>query len=300
MRGELTAVEIDRRIAGLARRQFGVVGYVQLIAAGIPRGAIERRIAGGRLLRLHRGVYAVGHTAPRREARWLAAVLACGPEALLSLLSAGCLWKLREADGPLPDVSAATRRRHRGIATHRAALTRADRRVRLGIPVTSPARTLVDLSFALDADEFERTAREAQFRKLFVVRDLQEVLRRRPSRVVRQLLDDIAPTQTTIEDVLLRVCDRHGIPRPRTQEQLAIGRVDFIWPEQRLIVETDGWQAHRTPAAFQRDRTVTNGLQLSGYLVLRFTWADLERRPEMVARQIRAALERSLPHAMRG
>ena len=293
MRGFLSSGDIDRTLGALAERQYGVVSRAQLVKLGVPRGAIERRLASGRLLRLHRGVYAVGHRAPRREARWLAAVLAGGEGAVLSHRSAAALWGLCADDGPFPDVTAAGRPpRHPAIAGHVADLRTSEVTVRLAIPVTTPARTLADLARVVDRDELVRAVREAQFQRLFHGPSMHEALLRRPSRDLRQLVENAAPTQSVLEDRLLEICDRHRIHRPLTQKLLAGRRVDFLWPEERLVVETDGWQSHGTRAAFQADRATSNELQLLGYAVLRFTHADL-RRPERVARAIRSGLRRT-------
>jgi very-short-patch-repair endonuclease len=135
--------------------------------------------------------------------------------------------------------------------------------------------------------------REAQFRRLFHVPSMQEALRRRPSRTLDALLEGLRPTQTRLEDRLLAICDRHDVPRPRTQQHLDGHRVDFHWPAQRVVVESDGWEAHGTRAAFHADRAATNALQLAGPIVLRFIYADLAHRPREVADQIRTALGRA-------
>jgi very-short-patch-repair endonuclease len=293
MRGSQSSGDIDRAISTLAGRQYGVVSRAQLVALGIDRGAVERRLASGRLLRLHRGVYAVGHRAPRREARWLAAVLACGDGAVLSRRSAAALWGIRNDEGPRPDVAVASPR-HPGVAAHAASLATCDVTVRLAIPVTSPARTLVELARVVDPEDLVRAVRQAQFLRLFHVPSMQDVLQRRPSSALRRLIDDIAPTQSILEDRLLSICDRHRIPRPLTQQPIGGRRVDFLWPGERVVVETDGWEGHSTPSAFQLDRTTSNALQLAGYAVLRFTHADIPRLSRQVAREIRAALG---PHA---
>jgi hypothetical protein len=150
-------------------------------------------------------------------------------------------------------------------------------------------RTIVDLGHLLDDPSLERVVREAQFRGLWKETAIRDALSRRSSPRVRAYLGDIAPTQTRLEDRFLRLCDHHGIPRPLTQ-QGARPRLDFVWPAHRLVVEVDGWESHRTRVAFQQDRTTTNALQLDGFVVLRFTWEDVNRRPAMVARQIRRAL----------
>jgi very-short-patch-repair endonuclease/predicted transcriptional regulator of viral defense system len=292
MRASGAQTTTDHLIAALAARQYGVVARAQLAAAGLERGAIARRLATGRLHRLHDGVYAVGHLAPRREARWLAAVLACGPGAVLSHRSAAALWGIHDAEGPSPDVTIATRngRRRAAITVHRAQLARPDRRRRAGIPVTSPARTLADLARQLDHPDLVRAVREAQFLRRFDLAAAQELLDRRPCRALRTIVEDLALTQSGLEDRLLDICDGHGISRPLTQQPLRGRRMDFLWPYERVVVETDGWQGHGTRSAFQADRTISNRLQLDGYTILRFTHSDVARRPAHVARQIRQAL----------
>ena len=128
MRASFAPAEADHAIARLAKTQYGVISRAQLVALGLDRGRIARRVAAGRLHRLHDGVYAVGHLAPRREMRWMAAVLACGDGAVLSHRSAATLWAIRDGDGPAPDVSVATRngRRRPGIVIHRVGLQRQD------------------------------------------------------------------------------------------------------------------------------------------------------------------------------
>jgi very-short-patch-repair endonuclease len=285
---------VDHAVATLAARQYGIVTRTQLAAAGLEHRTISRRLAAGRLHRVHVGVYAVGHEAPRREARWLAAVLACGDGSVLSHRSAASLWTIREGQGPCPDVTVDTRngRRRPGIAIHRSPLEPEDRSLHAGIPVTSPSRTLVDLAHVRGRDDLTRTLREAQFQRRFDPAAIRELLTRRPSRTLHALIADLTPTQTVLEDRLLTICDRHRLPRPLTQQPIRGHPVDFLWPDQRVVAETDGWQAHGTRTAFQTDRAVSNVLQLAGYTILRFTDYDLRRRPAHVAQQIRAALER--------
>jgi very-short-patch-repair endonuclease len=282
----------DHLIAAVAAKQYGLVTRAQLATAGLDRGAIARRLAAGRLHRLHHGFCAVGHRAPRRETRWLAAVLACGPGAVLSHRSAAALWRIHDAEGPWPDVTVATRngRRPAAITVHRAQLDRPDRRRRAGIPVTSPARTLADLARQVDHPDLVRALREAQFLRTFDLAAVQELLDRRPCRALRSLVQDLALTQSGLEDRLLGICDGHAISRPLTQQPLFGRRIDFLWQYERVVVETDGWQGHGTRSAFQADRTLSNRLQLEGYTILRFTHTDVARRPGHVARQIRAAL----------
>ncbi|MEA2178258.1 MAG: hypothetical protein QOG77_1555, partial [Solirubrobacteraceae bacterium] len=213
-------------LAELAGRQYGIVSRSQLTALGLDRGWVQRSVAEGQLLRLHRGVYAVGHRAPRREARWLAAVLACGPDAVLSHRSAAELWRIGGASG-VPEVTLPRRIRPRGIVAHEAALAAADKALNGNIPLTSPARTVVDLAHVLAERDVERLVREAYFRKLVSAATLRDALTRRPSRLIRELLDDLNPTQSRLEDAFLRLCRRFRIPAPEAQLRAGRRRPDF-------------------------------------------------------------------------
>ena len=284
------ADDIDARIAALAGRQYGVISRGHLVALGASSRQIQRRVAAGRLHAVHRGVYAVGHRAPRREARWLAAVLAGGEGAVLSYRSAGALWQLIDRERPLPEITVARTREPRDVLVHRAQLPGGHVTVHQRIPVTTPARTLADLAHTLQPRDLTRALREAQFRRLFHLPSMLAVLDHRPSRQLRELIDDLIPTQSHLEDRLLTICKRHDLPTPRTQRQIGATRVDFLWPDHDLIVETDGWESHSTRSAFQQDRTATNDLQLAGYTLLRFTHADLAHRAGHVAAQIARAL----------
>jgi very-short-patch-repair endonuclease len=291
MRPQVAPGGPDHAVAALAARQYGVVTRSQLIDCGLTARAIDRRLAAGRLHPLYRGVYAAGHRAPRRETTWIAATLACGEGAALSHRSAATLWRIRDGEGPRPDVSVPGRagRRQPGIAIHRPhrALTTTRHR---GIRVATPAETLVDLAHELDARATKRALREAQFLRLFDLAAIRQALGRRPSKHLSALIADLVLTQTDIEDRLLDLCDRHRLPRPRTQHPILGHNVDFAWPAQRVIVETDGWQAHGTRDAFQADRNATNAYQLAGYTALRFTNTDIERHPKRTATHIRRAL----------
>src|SRR3954454_634415 len=276
-----TADAVISRLAGL---RHGVVRRATLTAAGLTRGEIDSRIARGALHRVHRGVYAVGHRSLSAEGRWLAAVLACGPGSVLSHTSATALWKIAEERGG-PHVTAPHRLRPPAVVAHEGRLTGADVTIRAGIPVTSPARTLADLAHSLDDQDLERVMREAQFRGLFNRQAIRDALTRRPSVQLRELLDDLNPTQSALEDAFLRLCRRHGIPKPHAQFRDGRRRPDFVWPDARLVVELDSWSAHSTPHAFQADRTQSNAVQLAGWTILRFTYRDVTRRPQLVAAQ---------------
>jgi very-short-patch-repair endonuclease len=277
MRGKLHVDE-------LARRQHGIVSRAQLLAAGYERSWIDRAIASRRLHRIHQGVYAVGHRPSTNEARWMAAVVS-GSDVVLSHQSAAALHGLPVRDNGLTRVTSVHPIRRTAIVGHRGDLHDNDRTVRRGIPVTTVARALADCSHVLDDEALHRAVKEAQFRGLWVDAQIRDALDRRRSARLAAYLHDPTVTQTMLEDRFLKVCRRYRIPTPLTQYGVK-PRVDFFWPDRRLIVEVDGWEAHRTRVAFQDDRTHTNLLQLAGNIVLRYTWDDVRVRHADVAAQV--------------
>jgi very-short-patch-repair endonuclease len=283
-----------RRKVSIADRQHGVVTRTQLLREGWSGSRIDREVRTARLLRVHAGVYAVGHRPATNEARWMAATLATG--GALSHHSGGALHELPVSDNGLTRVTVTGRARKPRIDAHRADLHPRDRTTRHGIPVTTIARTLVDLSHSLDDESLHRVVREAQFRGVFDEDRIKDALTRRASRRLAAYLDDPTVTQTDLEDRFLRICRRYRIPTPLTQQGRR-PRVDFSWPDRRLIVEVDGWQAHRTRIAFQDDRTNTNLLQLAGIIVLRYTWDDVRIRHADVAAQVLSAGNFSNTHS---
>jgi predicted transcriptional regulator of viral defense system len=204
----------DRLTRAIAEAQHGLVTRSQLRDLGLGRGSIDHRIGTGRLVAVHRGVYAVGHRPRTRHSTWMAAVLACGDTAVLSHRSAAALWGIRRWSPARAEVTAPTQRRRPGIAVHVRRTTPGERAVHFGIPVTSVARTIVDLAHELDADELERLVRETEFQKRLDVTAIRESLRWRGTPSLDGLLDRIAPTQSRHEDRLLRLCDQFGLPAP--------------------------------------------------------------------------------------
>lgn len=251
----------DRGIARVAARQHGLITSAQLERVGLGRRGISKRVQVGRLHRLHRGVYAVGHASVGNEGRWLAAVLAYGPGAVLSHRSAAELWEmLPPADGPVHVTvpGDAGRKRRRGIEVHRSSvLSRRDCTRRQGIPVTSPARTLADLRGAVRAAQVRRALRQAEVLGLPL-----------PAR-------DGDHTRSELERRFLALCRRHGLPAPEVNVRIDDFLVDFLWRDRRLIVETDGYRYHRGRAAFEDDRARDLRLKLLGYDVLRLTERQL-------------------------
>lgn len=296
--------EIDQVMGDLAERQHGVVTREQLRDLGIADRTIGHRVARGQLRRLHRGVYAVGHRALKRDGRLLASVLACGPRAALSHRSAGHLWGLLPFSPSLPEVTRPGSHRKRDkIVIHRSVLPEDEVVVVDGIPVTSPFRTVFDLAGTLPRQrELERAMNEAEVREL---RDrvslpilLERYPRRRGSPWVRALLTSREPggiTRNDFEELFVAFLDEYRLPRPRFNATLALrGRFfepDCMWAEQRLVVELDGRATHGTDQAFESDRQRDRILLAEGWRWARVTWRQLRDEPAAVADDLRAALQ---------
>jgi very-short-patch-repair endonuclease len=295
-----------RRASGLwelADRQHGVVARAQLLDLGFHPQAIKHRVATGRLHPVMRGVYAVGRPHLTRHGRWMAAVLGCGPHAVLSHGSAAALWEIgRERYGRIEvSVPEHVLRRRSGIVVHRrAALVPADVTKRDGIPVTAPICTLVDLAVRLGRKRLERAIREADKRDLTDPEALRSALAelsgRRGVAALRATLDrrTFVLTDTELERRFLPLASRAGLPPPQTQCVVNGFRVDFYWPDIGLVVETDGLRYHRTPAQQAADRLRDQAHTAAGLTPLRFTHAQVWYEPENVRATLAAVAARLL------
>jgi very-short-patch-repair endonuclease len=290
----------DKLVAHLAERQHGVVASRQLAAIGISRNAISARAHAGRLHRVHRGVYAVGHPVLTVDGRRMAAVLAAGPGAVLSHASAAALWEIRPSAAARIDVSVRTpggRAKRPGLRVHRAPTLRDDEITEhRGIRVTTPTRTLLDLAATLPRRALERALDEAEIRELYDLTSLDAIARahagERGAAALQRALDldgDPTLTDSELEELMLALCDDHAIERPKPRTWVAGLRVDFLFAAARLVVETDGYRYHRTRHAFERDRERDAILARAGYRTLRFTHRQLTRRPAEVAETIRSS-----------
>ena len=283
----------DVRLAILAAEQEGVVSTDQLHAIGLDKDAVRRRVRDGRLHRIHRGVYAVGHTAISLNGRFLAAVLACGQTAALTRYSAGALDGYLTWDDRLIEVTVvgSAPRRHEGIRVHRARyLDERDVRRNLTIPRTTVARTLLDLADDMPDKALRRAVRQAQAMRLTSVRQIADVLtrsngRRGAKRLAALIADGPAPTRSDLEDVVLDLIDGAGFERPEIN--LRLGRVypDLRWPAQRLTVECDSATWHSGKLATEDDAARQAKLEADGERVLRVTWQQaFKQRQQTVAR----------------
>jgi predicted transcriptional regulator of viral defense system len=295
----------DRVIANLAERQHGVVALPQLLALGLAESSVRERVRAGRLHRVHRGVYAIGHSVLSSEGRLIAAVLASGPGALLSHRSAAALHGLRPDNRPVIDVTSPRRGLHRvgPIRRHHSGtLSETDRSVVDGIPCTSVARTLLDLAEEVDRQGLRRACNQAEVLRIFDLAELEDVLSRSDGRrgapVLREILASgrigEAITRNDLEEAFLTLCDQAGLPVPRVNAWIPLEggdvEADFYWPEYRLIAETDGGETHDTPHAFQADRRRDQKLMRAGYRVVRFTWWQVFREADEVTETLRALL----------
>lgn len=284
----------------LASRQRGLVTRVELLAAGVSSSAIDRMVADGRLVVVYRGVYALGHLALPAQAFWLAAVLACGPGTVLACRSGAAAWDVRPAPaGFVEVVTRGDRGRHqRGIRTHRIQLTPDEVTVRDGIPVTTWARTMLDLAAAVRVGDVRRALERSEHLQLFDGRALDDVLARRRGqrgagrfREALAAFDDDAPrTRRELERRMLQLVRRAGVPRPLVNTLVQGHEADLLWRHARLVVELDSWTFHRARPAFERDRRRDVELQAAGYRTVRFTWRQVMREPEWVVSRLRALL----------
>lgn len=290
-------------MARLANRQHGVVGRRQLLALGIGRNTAREWLHAGRLHRLHRGVFAVGHTRINQRGHWLAAVLACDEGALLSHRSAAALWGLARQRVSFVDVTGRAGRQFRpgrdGIRLHRGRLHDEDRAERAGIPVTTVARTLFDLAEVVDRRHLRRAWEEADRLGLLRLHAVEGVCNRgygrHALRPIRPLLAEArAPvtTRSPLEDRFAEFYREHlaDLPAPQTNVSILGHEVDAYWPAHRLVVEMDSWQFHGHRTAFEHDRARDAAMQSAGYRVLRLTHRRLCDEPTAVASQLRALL----------
>jgi len=287
----------DGRVLALARGWDGVVTSAQLAGAGLSPTVIAHRVATGWLVRLYRGVFLVGPLeAPLSRAR--AAVLAVGEGALLSHFAAAQVWELcAPRPGPI-DVTVHGRnaRNRAGVRIHRVTrLHPTDITRRHDLPITSPARTLLDLATRLTPRDLARATEEAQVQRRVTPHSLNEQFQRYPAHrgtaaLRRAVPTDPKLTRSEAERLLLDLIRAARLPTPATNVKIHGHEVDFLWPTQRLIVEVDGFAFHSTRAAFERDRVRDADLTQAGYRVIRITWRRLTSEPEAVIATLAAAL----------
>jgi hypothetical protein len=296
-----TRAERERLLGRLATAQHGVVSKRQLVRLGFGEDGVKLRIEQGRLAPVHRNVYAVGHSRLTRRGRWWAAVLAYGPDALLSHRTAAVLWGLQRPRRGAIHVTAGCGRqgleRREGIWIHRCRFTAKDLTTRDGLPVTTVARTLFDLAEVVPFGFLKGAAEEADRLKLLRLRELEEVCERghgrRALRPVRRLLAELGVPdegRSPLEIRFAAFVRRHRLPPPVQNVHVLEHEVDALWSDAKLIVELDSWEHHGHRAAFERDRARDPELLIAGYRTVRVTHRRLDREAGQLAAEIRRLL----------
>ena len=280
----------------LAARQHGVVATWQLVQDEVPSVQITRWAHRGWLVRLHRGVYAVGHRALTADGHHLAAVLACGPGSVLSHRSAADAWGLRATSRRNIDVTtaAAGGRKHRWIDAHRCALHPDERTVLRGIPITTVARTALDIGEVTTQRDVHRYLVAAEQQRRYDQRAIDAVVARAAGRrglrpllgALRDLHPQHVATRSEMEIRALELIAAHGLPAPRVNDELGPYLIDLHWPAHRVAVELDSRTYHLTADAFERDRRRDAELAAAGYRSARITWRQLTCEPAWVARTL--------------
>lgn len=281
---------IERKIAQLAARQYGHVTRGQLLEMGLVSRSIDRWIAQGKLIPVHAGVYAVGYLRGDAVARAAAALLASGPEALLSHETAAALWGFRARWPQRPEVTSPKCHRRAGIRHHRSrTLTRRDVRRHRGLRVTSPARTLTDIKPRLTAGQFARAVNDARLGGQLKGAELERL----------QTLTTITarPTRSPFEDGFLAFARRYGLPEPHVNARVAGYEVDALFAAERVIVEFDSWEHHQDRRTFETDRERDAATLAAGHVTVRLTWERYRGRPGEEAARLHEILRDRRPGA---
>lgn len=278
----------------------GVVSRRELLAAGVGRGAIEHGVKRGRLFLKYRGVYAVGRPDLSVWGERRAIVLACGTGAVLSHRSAAGAWGLRPDGGTRWEVTVPSDRGPGApVKPYRKALAPHEIAVLDGVPITTVARTLFDLSSLIPIHQERRAIERAVQLELFHLPEVARILDANHGRpgapALARLLDDfrthgMTHTRSDLEAAVLQICLDHRLPRPQVNHHDGIREVDFRWPASRVVLEADGYEYHRTRAAFEADRVKRLALEAEGWRVLAVTYRQVFDTPAVVAAALRQIL----------
>jgi very-short-patch-repair endonuclease len=290
----------DQTLGALADRQYGVVSREQLLAERLTARVVRRAVEAGRLRPVLRGVYAVGHVALRREGWWMAALLACGPTAVLSHRTAATIWGLLAGPALPVDITAPTNRgrKHARITTHRSRLHPLDAMVIDDLRVTTPSRTIVDLAAILSGRALREVVERAQDLRRFDFDELKATLtragRRRGARRLEDLVMLMSPDEdrarSHLERLFLTLARKARLPRPASNEEVGGRKRDFVWSEHRLVVETDGYRYHSSRQARRRDNRRDRHLTALGWRPVRFTYEEIAFEPAEVAKELTGLL----------
>jgi hypothetical protein len=278
-----------------------VVTRAQLLAVGITLAEVRQRLETGALIRVHRGVYRVGHRAPSVQATYLAAVWACGGDAVLSGRAAAHVWGLTKGAAPPPEVTTRTDRRVDGVTTRRS--TSVEATTHRAIPITTVPRTLVDLAGHLTLDALARACHEAGVQHRTTPKHVEQVLAKRPTTrgagALRAVLrGDASVTLSALERAFLKRLTEAGLPLPQTNREAGgVGgtrgrRVDCRWPTHRLTVELDSYRYHASRHAWEQDHRREREAHARGDRHRRYTYADVVEHPHQMLVELRTLLQR--------
>jgi very-short-patch-repair endonuclease len=286
----------EQELARIASAAHGVVTREQLLRAGVTLAEIRHRMRTGALIREHRGIYRVGHRAPSVEARYIAAVMACGQGAVLCGRAAAYLLGLLKGTAPAPEVTASGERRVQGVKTRRS--RHLDAATWRRIPVTTVPRTLVDLAAELPVDDLARACHEAGVRHGTTPAMVEAVLARRPNspgaaKLRRILRGEVRVTLSRLEARFLARLRAAGLVLPQTNRPAGVRRVDCRWPEQRLTVEVDSYRYHHSRHAWEQDRRREREAHARGDEFRRYTYGDVFEDPRLMLAELRTLLPRS-------
>jgi very-short-patch-repair endonuclease len=297
-------VAVTANIARIARRQHGLITAEQLGEAGLSRKQVQRWINHGRLDRALPGVVSLAGSAATREQRFMAAVLWGGPHALASHRCAAELWGFDGLTAAKPEITLAkaTGKRSSRVVVHHTRWLTHGRRIRRGVPTTTPERTLIDLAASLRADQleiaFESARRERLLTAVSVERALErvETRGRDGSRGLRQLLATLAaelPAESALEVLTARLLRETDLPKPQRQVEVTASgsryRLDFAWPDERVALECDGREWHEMQ--FEHDRSRWSAITAeTGYRIVWSTKGRLQKEPALIVNQLRELL----------
>lgn len=301
----VTRREATAGVRRLAERQHGVVAWRQLISLGMTEGQIKSRIRDGQLIPLHRGVFAVGHRRLGLYGEWMAAVLACGPGAVLSYGTAAQLWGIRGSRRPIEVTRVSGHRRPHGVRLHQTrSLPPEHVTVEAQIPVTTIERTFLDNAPRLDAKQLEHDlvgvdrSRRLRWEKLWRIL-IEHGRGRKGVKRLKQVAVGLDPrfadAVSTSEIEFLILCREEGLKMPQVNVLVEGKKVDFYWPKERLIVEADSYGFHADRASFELDHQSTVDLEVAGYRVHRTTFKMLESNPRSILKLVRASLAAAQP-----
>jgi predicted transcriptional regulator of viral defense system len=305
LRAQGSTPPLDARIAALAGRQHGVVSARQLNALGVERGALAHRLKTGRLHRIHRGTYAVGHPILSLKGQFMAVALAAGVGAAISHAAAAYLHGLLAFIATRIDVSSPRRlKATTRIRSHQTRTMQArDVTTVEGIPVTTVARTLLDLSATAPQRHLERALDQAEILRVLDLRALDEQIARANGRATKRLIaaldrhrDGRTLTRSQLEEAFLAIIDDAGLPRPRINTQVCGFEVDAYWPERRLVVEVDSYRYHRSRRSFESDRRRDIAIQAAGIRAARITDRRIQHEPKAVTEDLRRLVDSVPPH----